>query len=333
MFCSHCGHKFNREDKFCPKCGQKIGGQVEKSDIKELKICRILGIILLLSSLPVSLFFAFATAGRSLLSIMTIVVIFSLYLLVSKKYHLVSDIFFVLVALIAYTVKAPIFLFFGYPPIAPLVALKTFILTADWTNSGFGVAMGDTRLYLYLSVLNMLFITTALFLLATNIFSRTKVIAGSSKRSRICAFTFIIIATIIFTLPWLHKVQVANSSGAGGPPPNSGTVLNSMGPDIHNTVEFDSEKGIWTYQIQLVNTSHDLAEITAIKAKTLSGKTVQVAPPFDKNIEITGGQKLNDKITVGVTPAILKISSGTPLILIGWFESNNKFGGEVEFSQ
>lgn len=359
MFCSQCGHKLNKVDKFCPKCGQKVGGGVEGSGIIseeqlvkptriEFYFRRILGAILLLSVLPVSLYFAFATAGSSLLSFVTLIIVFGLYLLVSKKYHLVSDIFLGLVALIAYTVKAPIFVFFGYPPIAPLVTLKAFVLTADWANSGFGVAMGDVRLYLFLSVLNMLFVTAALFSLATDIFSRTKTIANSPKRSWICAFTFIIIATVIFTLPWLYKIQVANSSGAGGPPPNSGTVLSSMGPNLDNTVEFDSKKGIWIYQIQLVNTSHDPAEITAIKAKTLNGETVQVAPPFDKNIEITGGQKLNDKIIVGVTmadnspspntapvqtPAVLKIFSKTPLILIGWFEGNNKFGGEVEFWQ
>ena len=347
MFCAKCGQKIDSGDQFCKHCGNPVRGKGSQKGIQismsEIYIRKIAGIIILIVALPFAAMFALSSMGISLISGLSVVIIFSIYLLCSKKYHLITDILFVLMAFAVYTINVPGFAFYNFPPVASLVTLKGFWLTADWTHSGVGADY--IAMYLGLSAINLLFVSTVFFVFLTNIFSKIKPIVNSSKRNLISGLAFLAIAVIIFTLPWLHKVQVSDSTGASGAPPESGIVLSAMGPNLDNSVEFDAGKDVWTYKIELINTSQREAVIIALKAKTLDGKTVTLAPPFGANMEVISGVKMIDKIIIGVTltpptepgkgptqkPAVLKISSQQPLILIAWVEQNNKVGGQVGF--
>lgn len=317
--------------------------EVEKDIINpskiEIYVRKILGILILVSALPFAIFFAIATTGISLLSILTITMIFSLYILRNKGYHLKKDLFFVLMGLVAYTLPVPIFVFLGFPPVVPLTMLKGFFLTADWANEGVGV--GNVSSYLFFSMLNILFFSSVLFIFITGILSKIKVVANSNKRGLIAGLTFLVIFGTVFTLPWLHKVEVGQGSmGAGGPGPDSGIML-SFGHE-NTTVNFDAEKGIWIYQLELINTNAANAEIIGLKGK-VGSKTVQIAPPFEDNIEIIGGSKSSEKIVIAPTvesepgkpprlkPALLRIYSKDPLLLITWIEKGNKTGWQISF--
>ncbi|MBS7615195.1 hypothetical protein KEJ18_05635 [Candidatus Bathyarchaeota archaeon] len=65
----------------------------------------------------------------------------------------------------------------------------------------------------------------------------------------------------------------------------------------------------------------------------MTGKTVQIAPPFGDNIEITGGNKSSEKIVIGPTavPSLLRIYSEDSLLLITWIEKDNKPGWQISF--
>ncbi|MEM3890782.1 MAG: hypothetical protein QW282_01310 [Nitrososphaerales archaeon] len=89
----------------------------------EIRIRKILGLSILVLALPFVVFFAIATTGLSLLSILSIVAVFGIYMLQNKGYNLGKDLFFVLVGLVAYILPFSIFMF-GLPPVAPLTMLK-----------------------------------------------------------------------------------------------------------------------------------------------------------------------------------------------------------------
>lgn len=296
----------------------------------EIYIRKILGILILISTLPFAIYFAIGTTGLSLLSILTIVVIFGVYLLRNKGYHLKTDLIFVLVGLVAYVLPIPIFVGFFAPPVAPLTTLKGFFLTADWANEGVG--MGHPYEYLFLCIINILFFSSGLFLFITDIFSKIKAVVNSKKRELIASLAFLAIFGTIFTLPWLHEIQIGmGGMGAGGPGPNSGIILELKLPPENTTTYFDTEKDAWVYQIELINTHGVDAEIIGLKGKDMAGKTVQIAPPFGDNIEIIGGNKTFNNITIAPTivagppepgkppkskPALLRIYSRDPLLLI-----------------
>lgn len=282
--------------------------------------------------------------GLSPLSVLTIVVIFGVYLLRNKGYHFKKDLFFVLVGLIAYILPIPMFI--GFPPAVPLTMLKGFFLTADWTHEGVGIT--NPELYLVLFLINILFFSSTLFLLITDVFSKIKAVTDSKRRGLIVSLTFLAILGTVFTLPWFHKIEIGLGGGvsAFGPGPNSGIVLGLKLPPENTTVNFDAEKGVWVYQIELINTAAKNAEIVGLKGKTMTGKTVQIAPPFSDNIEIIGGNKSHEKIIIGPTvmpgpsepgkmpalkPALLRIYSSDPLLLITWIEKNNKAGWQISF--
>lgn len=319
----------------------EIEKQIVRPSKTEIYIRKILGISILVSALPFAIFFSIATAGLSLLSILTIVIIFSIYLLRNKGYHLKKDLFFVLVGLVAYVLPIPVFVFFGFPPVAPLTLLKGFFLTADWAQEGVGVS--NIQEYLFFSMLNILFFSSVLFLFITDIFSKIKTVTDSNKRGLIVCLTFLMIFGIIFMLPWFHKIEIGTGGGmgAGGPGPDSGIVLAPKTPPEKTTVNFDAKKGAWVYQIELINTNASNAEIIGLKGKTIAGKTVQIAPPFLGNIEIIGGNKSNEKIIIEPTtepgkppalkPALLRIYSSDPLLLITWIEKNNRTGWQISF--
>lgn len=311
----------------------------------ELYIRKILGILILVSALPFAIFFGIASMGLSLLSILTIIVIFSVYLLRNKGYHFTTDLFFVCIGLVAYIVPAPIFIF-GLAPVAPLTMLKGFFLTADWAHEGVGI--NNPELYLFFSALNIFFFSSVLFLFITDIFSKIKAVTDSNRRGLIVGLTFLAIFGIVFTLPWFHKIQIGmgGGMGAGGPGPNGGIMLAPKTPPEKTTVNFDAEKGVWVYQIELISTAAENAEIIGLKGKSMTGNTVQIAPPFLDNIEIIGGNKSNEKIIIGPTvepgppepgkppalkPALLRIYSNDPLLLITWIEKNNRTGWQISF--
>lgn len=307
----------------------------------EIYARRVLGILMLVFALPAAIYFGVGTTGISLLSVLTIIVIFSVYLFRNKGYHFGKDLFFVLIGLVAYTLPIPIFVFVAYPPVAPLTMLKGFFLTADWLNEGVGVR--GIQSYLFFAMLNILFFSSALFLFVTDIFSKIKAIANSSMRGAVTVLTFLTIFCVLFALPWLHSIKVGmgGGAGAGGPGPHSGIILD-LGHE-NTTVNFDAESGVWIYQIELINTKAANAEITGLKGK-VGSRTVQIAPPFGDNIEIIGGKKSGEKIIIGPTvipgepgkppalkPALLKIYSKEPLLLITWIEKNNRTGWQISF--
>lgn len=347
MFCSNCGQKIIPSDKFCRQCGAPVVTEAflekQKIDIfpkTEKYLRRILGILLLAVSLPI----AIISATAFLFSVffgMLLIIIFGIYLLKSKKYHFLTDIFFAGLSFILYSLP----LGGGFPPIAPLILLKGSWLTADWMNSGISSDSKITIAYFVLAAIYLIFTTTAFFILFSNIFSKIKLITKCPKRNLISGLTFLLVIIIIFALPWLHKVQVSDSSSASGAPPDSGIILSATGSELKHTVKFDSDKNVWVYEVQLVNTSQREAIITALKAKTLNGRTIVIAPPFNANVEVVGGERMTDKIIIDVTlipatepdnapiqkPAILKIYSQEPLILIAWVEENGRVGGNISF--
>jgi hypothetical protein len=338
MFCTKCGRKSGAGDKFCKYCGKPIGRGNAKESVpfstSELYIKRILGVILLVGALPLFALSLLASGGISIISGLTIAIIFAIYLLRSGRYHFVSEILFALVALATYAVPAAgLFLAFNFPPIAPLTTLKASWITADWTHSGVGTDYSLFLVYLGASAESILFASGAFFTFLTDIFSKIKRIVNSPKRNRINGLAFLAIFMIVFILPWLHKVEVANSTGASGSPPGSGVVLDGQGSGLHNTVAFNADKDVWIYKIQLSNTTSEEGVIIALKAKTLGGKTVTLAPPFGDNIEVTGGVKAANKIGVmpGQKLVTIQLSSQEPLILIVWVEQNGKVGGQIGF--
>lgn len=337
MFCSKCGRKINSSDKFCKYCGKLVNRTIPESvpvSVSELYIRKISGALLLIGVLPLLAISLLAGGIVAVASGLTIIIIFAIYLLRSRSYHLNWDIFFALVALVAYAVPIPgLLLAFNLPPSAPLVVLKASWLTADWTRSGVGTDYSLFVLGLIASAESILFASSTFFTLLTDIYSKTKRIVNSPNRNRINGLTFLAIFVVLFTLPWLYRLKVANSTGASGSPPGSGIVLSDQGPDLHNTVEFNADKGVWTYRIQLNNSTSEEGVIIALKAKTLDGKTVTLAPPFGENIKVTGGNKFTDRIEIGPAKeaVTVQLSSQQPLVLIVWVEQNGKVGGQIAF--
>ncbi|MGQ9759174.1 MAG: hypothetical protein ACUVQ5_01175 [Candidatus Methanomethylicaceae archaeon] len=132
--------------------------------------------------------------------------------------------------------------------------------------------------------------------------------------------------------------------GAGGP--GSGTILELKLPPENTMAHFDTENGTWVCQIELINTHVENAEIVGLKGKSMTGKTIQIAPPFLDNIEIIGGNKSEEKIIISPTlisgppepgkrpalkPAQLTIYSNDPLLLIALIETNNRIGWQITF--
>jgi len=317
----------------CPYCGKTL--ERARPPKTEVRIRKVLGVLLLASALPFTIFFGIIGMGLSLPSILTIVVIFGIYLLRNKGYHLVTDLFFVCIGLVAYIVPVSLFLGFFFPPVAPLPMLKGFFLTADWAHEGVG--RSNPELFLVLFLTNILFFSSALFLFTTDIFSKIKRVTVSSKRGLIVALTLLVIFGVVFTLPWLHKIEIGGSAmGAFGPGPGSGIMLGLKLPPENTTAYFDMERGTWVYQIELVNTHAENAEIIGLKGKSMAGKTVNIAPPFGDNVEIIGGNKSSEKITISpsgptLKPALLRIYSNEPLLLITWVEKNNRTGWQIPF--
>lgn len=321
------------------------GKNILRPSKTEIYIRKILGLSILIPALPFVIFFAIATTGISLLSILTVTVIFTAYLLRNRGYHLKKDLFFVLVGLVAYLLPIPIFVFLGFAPVAPLTMLKGFFLTADWAKEGVGLS--NPELYLVLSLINILFFSSTSFLFITDILSKIKRVTDSNRRGLIVALPLLAVFGAAFALPWFYQIQigVGGGMGAGGPGPSSGTMLDLKIPPENTTAYFDTEKGMWVYQIELVNTHMENAEIVGLKGKSMAGKTVQIAPPFGDNIEITGGNKSSEKLIISPTvapssehgkpptliPALLRIYSKDPLLLVTWIEKNNRTGWQVSF--
>jgi len=345
-FCPKCKQKIEPQDKFCRHCGFSFAKEesVKKYQFSKIEfyIRRIIGFVLLLSTLPIIVLSV--TAKLFSLFGLSLITIFSIYLIKTKRHHLFFDVIFAFLAVIFYAFGG-IGGSFGSPLVAPLVTLKGNWLVADWAHSGVGLDSGLITGYLVICVIILLFVSTAFTLFLVDIFAKIKVIRNSPKMNLISGIIFLIIGIIIFTLPWLHKIQISDSTGASGSPPGSGTVLSTTGSELKSKAGFDLEKGCWNYEIKLINTSQKKASITALKAKDIKGKTVDLAPPFDDNFQIIGGRKTKDKILIDVNltipigpdekpiykPATLKISSQKPLILIAWIEENNKVGGNVSF--
>jgi len=352
MFCVKCGHKIGTKNKFCKNCGAPA---VTSDLLKKQKhttfpkseryIRKVFGFLFLIVVLPLGIFSIFARLF-SLTPALLLISIYGLYLLRSRKHHLITDVIFAGLSYLFYALGG-MGGGFGFPPVVPLKNLKGFFLTGDWSHVGIGFAPSIAYGLLVLSSIIILFFNINIFSLLTNIFAKIKPITNSSKRDLINGVSFLIIALVVFILPWQHKIQINSESPAGvmGPPPGNKTFLSAGGPELKSKVAFDLEKNYWQYEIELINTRQEEAVITAIRAKDIKGNNLHLAPPFTNNFQVVGGIKTEDKIIISPTmipmaspnerstqkPAILKISSQKPLILITWAEENGQFGGTIGF--
>jgi hypothetical protein len=304
MFCTQCGQKLNEGDKYCPKCGYRAEqiGQVEAKEQRaepEIKAEIIFRKILGAVSLPL-IFLAF-TGG--LFGLMPLLLFFSLYLLISKKYNLALDIFWFLIGLALYIMPLPLFgisLFFG---------LKGAILISNWS------------VVISMFLPKILILVGGIFLLTTNILAKSKKLAKLGNKFLISFGVTLGILGIFLALTFLRPIVaspgpatgISASYGAGG-----ATILKI---DQSNTLaNFDPEKNLWTYQISAKNQSGEDGKI--IKIVSLKH---QIAPPFE-DIEVIEGVKTNEKIIIKPgTMATLKIYSKEPFFVITIFEERGRY--------
>jgi len=264
----------------------------------ERYIRKILAALLLVTALPAAAYFLVATTGLTLPSTLTLVVIFGAYTLRSQGYHLKTDLFFALVGLVSYTLPVPIFVL-GFMPVAPLPLLKGSVTLADWGREGVGISTDIMPLYLLLSAINILFLISALFMLAANLLFRVKPVT-SSKRSLFLCLVFLAILSTVAAMPWLHVVTpaVGGATGAYGPGPGSGVMLGFS--HVNTTVAYDHARGLWVYQLGLINTNAMGVEIVAVMGK-VGSETVQVAPPFGEGVEVVGGERTPSGVIIWPT--------------------------------
>lgn len=329
MFCTECGQELNPGDKYCPRCGTRVRNEAkvevktaktkietEKEIVKpsktELYIRKILGILILVLVISAILL----NLGALFIAPISLVIgiVIGIYLLRSKKYYLALDIFLVLLG----------FLLYAFPPISypttPLLGLKGFVLTADWTSEGIGPAPLN---WLALFMINIIILGSAAFLLITDILSKIGAVTQSAKRE-LPTIILLVILGIFFGLPWLYPVGVGTGGCAGISGPGLGAII-SIDP-YKTSVSFNSENDIWVYQIALKNTMGRDGEIVGIMGKIASQKQ-QIAPPFGENIEVVGGEKTAEKIIVkpGMRETtILKIYSKDPLWIVTLIENGDK---------
>jgi len=262
----------------------------------ELRTRRILGILLVVSALailsnPGTVFFALISIPLG--------IALGARLLRNKGYSLRWDITWVLLGILMYAFIS-----------SPLSGLKGFILTADWRSEGIGIPAGWIVSILCVFIVNTMVLGSAAFLLATNLLSRRGVATRSVKGGTIFAAILLVILGALFGLPWLYRVDVGTPSmfGTFG----AGAGIGPMGPNM-TSVSFDSDNSVWVYRITLTNDVGKEVEVTGIAGKVAS-RTQQIAPPFDSNIEVIGGQRTAERIVVkpGET-AVIRIHSKDPL--------------------
>lgn len=107
----------------------KSGNEIARPSKAEIYIRKLLGILLIFLVLAPLIFFGLSVQpifGVFLLSV-PIAIATGIYLLKSKRYHTVLDVFLVLIGVLTYAYFIP---FMGIP----LTMLKGFLLAADWSE-------------------------------------------------------------------------------------------------------------------------------------------------------------------------------------------------------
>ncbi|MGQ9787947.1 MAG: hypothetical protein ACUVQM_01330 [Candidatus Hadarchaeaceae archaeon] len=310
------------------KVKTNIENEIVRPPKAEICIRRVLGILLILLVLAPFLI------GLSILPVfgvffltVPIAVATGIYLLKSKRYRLAADVFLVLLGALMYAYFIP---FIGIPP----TMLKGFLLASYWSEAFPWVIFS-------LTVSKILILGSAVFLLAGDILVRSRAFLRSSKRGSISVVIMLAIFAILFGAPFLRSVV-----GSGSPQGTATTIgfglvssAESRGLMPFNigfedtSVNFDSESNIWSYQITARNQLSEDAEIVEIiSLKQPSGgfnifsEKRQLAPPFGDDIEVSGGEKMDEKTVVKPGSVVtLKISSEDPFLVISLVEKRVRY--------
>lgn len=294
----------------------------------EIIIHRILGVLIILTVLP-GIHFGFGVLPISL--------IFGIYLLINKRYHLAFDIFLVLIGILICYYPIP-FLFLG-PAISNL---KLFLLGSSWSEL-------FIKLFLIFNLNKILILGTAIALVILDIFIHLKNFSKLAKRELI--FSLILLASIIilFIQP-LFRPAVINKEGITSIGQGGSLIVSFKFDYSDGKASFNTQDNLWTYEIIPKNSSSQDVEIIKISGQKptkpflgfldIYSKTEVIAPPFGSHIKVEEAEKMSDRVIVraGET-AILKIYSKEPIYQISLLDNNNcqyslgflTFGSEVQF--
>lgn len=322
MFCPFCGKKVKQDYRYCAYCGVNLkveDAQTKKDSISKSESRIRQSLALLLLALVISMPLANPIGLQFAIPLAVIFLPVSLYLVRSRKRHLVLECFLFFLGLVLYTFNLPIFL-----P-APLSYLKGLIMSADWTDR-------MTFIFLAFFFSKVLFFATTAYLLLSGIFAGLSSFSEARRYSAANLALFGLILVTTFALPFLKTVRIepgpAIGVGVGGR--GSFEVVyvvydERQGRRAASVLEVDPQRNQWVYKIQLKNSTRDRAEVTRI---TSSGK--QIAPPFGDNLVVVGAEKTAEKLEVPPGAAFqIMYFSAEPLWEIKLWE---KTGGSYQFS-
>ncbi|HPQ23262.1 MAG TPA: hypothetical protein PK138_02810 [Candidatus Paceibacterota bacterium] len=269
----------------------------------ELRLRKILGIFILLL-LPLTALGFFNLFFIIALPIAIYLIVFGIYLLKDKRYHLIVDFFFTFIGFVLY------FYYFHY-----ILDLRYFaLISSSWLIPMIGL---------------ILTLSASFFLFFDDILSK---FWQSFKHKGSMGFLIFLLAfSGLFLYPVLQPFSFPQKSEhATGVGANMFPKL-KIGMDDAR-YEFNSKDNLWVYQIKVTNSSDkENVEILKISAKKLPessfsiiAETIDLAPPFD-NIKVSGGEKIGDKIVVKpLAEATIVINSPLPLLDIIFQEKDGK---------
>jgi len=125
---------------------------------------------------------------------------------------------------------------------------------------------------------------------------------------------------LAFVPPLLYPGGASSAGFAGTSGPGPGTTI-GVGS---TSAEYNAEKNLWIYKISVSAQSGEAGEIVGVMAISPSGKQT-IAPPFGENIDVTGGKKTPEMVTIkpGATAELI-IYSKDPLWHITLIDQKGK---------
>lgn len=269
----------------------------------ELGIRKILGVLQSHLSLTLLLFTLGFFGPIPPAAVFLIPLFLGIYWLRGKKSRLTVDVLWILPSLYLY----------AFLPQAAATRLNGVLLATDWSDLSNRISI--------IGVLNIvLMLGSAIFLLIVDVLARIEHFAKSTKKGLVSLLVFLIILAALCGAPLSQSVGVRP-----GPATSlSGLSIPFNAQLINASVTFDSENGLWIYQISaknLVNRDAEIVEVSAQKQPSscfmLISEKWKIAPPFGGNIEVAGGEKTREKTVVNPGSTVtLKISSKDPLLNI-----------------
>ena len=282
-------HDFFQKNKepVCKIGGHKIhpGNEKEQrlASVTETIIRRLFGFILLITTIPFFL---------NIITLPTIIIFltFAIYCLKSRRYRLVWEIFWVVLALLIYFVSIPPIGWGVYP------ALKATRLSLDTGG-----------IYLFGGA-PLIFCTLALFLLGSDLTSRFKKISQTAWHNILPIILFLLAAAYFGLSPFISKIVVEPGYGSFTRGGSGGGIEKSPSPELI----FDQQQNLWTYNFQMENNLQDEAEIEKI-----FGDKSEIPLSIGENIKIEGAVFANGKILIKPgQKAVITILSPKPLGII-----------------